>query len=41
MERVSIEDGLARLHVGEHVIDLKNIAEILPDAAEIAQEDGG
>jgi len=31
VDRVSIEDGQAKLHVGEHVIDPKNIAEILPE----------
>ncbi len=30
VDRVSIEDGLAKLHIGEHTIDLKNVAEILP-----------
>jgi flagellar hook assembly protein FlgD len=29
VERVSIEEGVARLHVGEHVVKLKNVAEIL------------
>jgi len=30
VDRVSIQDGLAKLHIGEHTIDLKNVAEILP-----------
>jgi flagellar basal-body rod modification protein FlgD len=30
VDRVSIEDGRAKLHIGEHTIDLKNVAEILP-----------
>jgi len=29
VERVSIEEGVARLHVGEHTVTLKNVAEIL------------
>lgn len=31
VDRVSIQDGLAKLHIGEHTIDLKNVAEILPE----------
>lgn len=30
VDRVSIEDGIPKLHVGQHTIDLKNVAEILP-----------
>jgi flagellar basal-body rod modification protein FlgD len=30
VDRVSIEDGRPKLHVGEHTIDLNNVAEILP-----------
>jgi len=30
VERVSIEKGAARLHVGEHVVSLKNVTEIRP-----------
>jgi flagellar basal-body rod modification protein FlgD len=30
VDRVSIEDGVAKLHIGEHTIALKNVAEILP-----------
>ena len=30
VDRVSIEDGRPRLHIGEHTIDLNNVAEILP-----------
>ena len=40
VDRVSIEDGVAKLHVGEHAIDLKNIAEILPEDGHEAQEPG-
>lgn len=36
VDRVSIADGLAKLHVGEHTLNLKNVAEILP-----AGEEGG
>ncbi len=31
VDRVSIENGQAKLHVGEHVIDPRNITEILPE----------
>jgi len=29
VDRVSIEDGTAKLHLGEHVVDLTNVSEIL------------
>jgi hypothetical protein len=29
VDRVSIEEGVARLHVGEHTVPLKNVAEIV------------
>ncbi len=32
VDRVSIADGLVKLHIGEHTINLKNVAEILPEA---------
>jgi flagellar basal-body rod modification protein FlgD len=31
VDKVSIENGVAKLHVGEHTIPLKNVAEILPN----------
>ena len=40
VDRVSIEDGQARLHVGEHVIDPNNIAEILPEEDGDTQNQG-
>jgi len=33
VERVSIKDGIGKLHVGEHAVSLSNVAEILPDGA--------
>lgn len=30
VERVSVADGVARLHIGENTIELKNVSEILP-----------
>ena len=30
VDRVSIEDGRPKLHVGDHTVDLNNVAEILP-----------
>jgi len=37
VDRVSIEDGAAKLHVGDQTIELNNVAEILPeDSAEEA-----
>jgi flagellar basal-body rod modification protein FlgD len=30
VDRVSIEDGVAKLHIGDHTIALKDVAEILP-----------
>ncbi len=30
VDRVSIEDGVTKLHVGESVVSLKNVSEILP-----------
>jgi flagellar basal-body rod modification protein FlgD len=36
VDRVSIEDGLVRLHLGEHTVALKNVTEILPDNADTA-----
>ena len=32
VDRVSIADGLVKLHIGEHTINLKNVGEILPEA---------
>jgi len=34
VDRVSIEEGKPKLHVGEHTIDLKNILEILDESAD-------
>lgn len=31
VDRVSVADGVARLHVGENSIELKNVSEILPE----------
>jgi hypothetical protein len=39
VEQVSITDGLPKLHVGEHVIDLKNVSGILPESAEVTPYD--
>jgi len=41
VDRVSIEKGLARLHVGEHAVALKNVAEILgrPGAGGMTNEE--
>ena len=39
VDRVSIENGQAKLHIGEHVIDPKNIAEILPEEDGDTQEE--
>jgi flagellar basal-body rod modification protein FlgD len=36
VDRVSIEDGTPRLHVGEHSVALKNVSEILPEGEEDA-----
>jgi len=33
VERVSVADGVARLHVGDQTVPLKNVAEILPEGA--------
>lgn len=38
--RVSIEDGVAKVHIGEHVLDLKNVAEILPGTEDGAEDQG-
>ena len=35
VERVSIKDGIGKLHVGDHAVSLENVAEILPDGAEV------
>jgi len=35
VDRVSIENGVAKVHVGEQTLDLKNISEILPDDADL------
>jgi flagellar basal-body rod modification protein FlgD len=40
VDRVSIQDGIARIHIGEHTIGLKNLAEILPEGGDNAQDDG-
>jgi flagellar basal-body rod modification protein FlgD len=37
IDRVSIEEGVARLHVGEHTVRLKNVAEILGESGEGAE----
>ncbi len=34
VDRVSISDGLAKLHVGEYAISLNNVTEILPEGEE-------
>jgi len=34
VDRVSIEDGVARLHVAEHTVPLKNVAEIVGGAGD-------
>jgi flagellar basal-body rod modification protein FlgD len=31
IDRVSIDRGVAKLHIGEHTINLNNVAEILPE----------
>jgi flagellar basal-body rod modification protein FlgD len=36
VDRVSIEDGLVRLHLGEQTVALKNVTQILPVGAEAA-----
>jgi flagellar basal-body rod modification protein FlgD len=36
VDRVSIEDGTPRLHIGEHSVALKNVSEILPEGEEDA-----
>jgi len=36
VDRVSIEDGTVRLHLGEQTVALKNVAQILPDGADAA-----
>jgi len=33
VDRVSIEDGAAKLHVGDDTIELSNVAEILPEGS--------
>ena len=35
VDSVTIEDGVAKVHVGEQTLDLKNISEILPADAEL------
>ena len=30
VEKISIEDGIPKLHIGSDVVDLKNVSEILP-----------
>ncbi len=35
VDRVTITGGVAKVHVGDHTIDLKNVSEILPEDAEI------
>lgn len=37
VDRVSIEDGVAKIHVGEQTLDMKNISEILPGDAELEE----
>lgn len=32
VDRVSVAEGVARLHVGENTVELKNVTEILPGA---------
>ena len=41
VDRVSIEDGVAKLHVGEHSIELKNVTEILAEGDDQSQDAGG
>jgi flagellar basal-body rod modification protein FlgD len=31
VESVSVADGVARLHIGENTVELKNVSEILPE----------
>ncbi|HUT10831.1 MAG TPA: flagellar hook capping FlgD N-terminal domain-containing protein [Thermoguttaceae bacterium] len=33
VDRVSIEDGTAKLHVGDDTIELRNVADILPEGS--------
>ncbi len=35
VDRVSVADGAARLHVGDQTVPLKNVAEILPEGAKL------
>ncbi|HYW81222.1 MAG TPA: flagellar hook capping FlgD N-terminal domain-containing protein [Thermoguttaceae bacterium] len=35
VDRVSIEGGVAKIHVGEQKLDLKNVSEILPTDADL------
>ena len=39
VDRVSIDDGVALVHVGEHTIALRNVSEILPEGAEFEETD--
>lgn len=39
VERISVTDGLPALHVGEHMIDLKSVTEILSEDAEVTEQD--
>ena len=34
VDRVSIAEGVVKVHVGEHAAHLKNVAEILPEGSE-------
>jgi len=36
VDRVSIEDGTVRLHLGQQTVALKNVTQILPDGADAA-----
>ena len=39
VDRVSIDDGVAQVHVGEQMLALKNVSEILPEGAELEETD--
>lgn len=40
VDRVSIEDGMAKLHVGAHAIALDRVAEILPEGDAPTEDQG-
>jgi len=33
VDRVSLEDGVTKVHIGDQTIDLKNVAEIVPEGS--------